>query len=449
MIEIDKSKIFNTFVDHISDGIYVVDKNMKIVFINQRARQLFNIDPDDFSMIGKHCHDFSKGFLCSFTGSLCKTVKDGIEFENIQIKVVIGDIKEKILLHSSKKILDGDNNIIGAISIIKALINTEILYTVLPNEIGFQNIIGKNIKMLDMFHSIKQVAPTDASVLLLGESGTGKELVCEAIHKLSARKEGPLIKINCSALSENILESELFGHVKGSFTGALRDKVGKFELAQSGTIFLDEIGEINDKVQIKLLRVLQEKEIEKVGDNKTIKINARIIAATNRDLRKALTQKFFREDLYYRLSVFPISVPPLRQRIDDIAYLTEHLIRKYAKIHNKNIIIPLSIQDIFKRYSWPGNVRQLEHTIEYAIIKSKDETITFNDLPSDITESGQLFLSKEENNPENYPDADESKVLMALEQFKWNKSRTAQSLGIGRTTLWRLMKKYEIEDNDK
>lgn len=308
-----------------------------------------------------------------------------------------------------------------------------------------REMVGKSASMVQIFQLINQVAPTKAGILISGESGTGKELVANAIHAQSPRKVAPLIKVHCAALSESLLESELFGHEKGSFTGATGQRKGRFELADGGTIFLDEIGEINQSVQIKILRVLQEKAFERVGGEKTITVDVRTIAATNRDLKAEVAQGRFREDLYYRLNVVNIALPPLRERVEDIPLLAAKYLKATALEHGKNIQgwHPKAAA-ILRTYSWPGNVRELRNVIESAVILSKGTYIGVEDLPPELNERGDgnrivvpLGISIAEV---------EKRVIRAnLNAFNGNKSRTSKVLGIGRKTLHRKIHDYGME----
>jgi two-component system response regulator AtoC len=286
-------------------------------------------------------------------------------------------------------------------------------------------------------------------VLIRGENGTGKELIAHAIHYNSTRAKGPLVKVNCGVLSEGVLESELFGHVKGAFTGAHRDKMGRFEMAHGGTIFLDEIGDISLNMQVKLLRVIQEKEFERVGGNETIKVDVRIIAATNRNLEEAIAEKKFREDLYYRLNVIPIVVPPLRERKDDIPLLVDHFIKKFNTDFNKSIqgVDEEALQALMA-YDWPGNIRELENVLERAIVLSRSDLLTVKDFPETIG------VQKRQNNHFSYVEGQQLNELVeefektiieqALEKYNGNKLRTAEKLGIHRSTFMSKLKKYGI-----
>jgi len=316
----------------------------------------------------------------------------------------------------------------------------------LREKFSFENIIGRSGAMQEVFRLVEKVAKGDTTVLLRGESGTGKELIAQAIHHNSPRADKPFVAVNCAALPETLLESELFGYEKGAFTGADRRKPGRFELAGEGTIFLDEIGDIPPSIQVKLLRVLQTKQMERLGGTESIPVRARVIAATNRDLEKALREGTFREDLYYRINVFPIFIPPLRERKEDIPDFVEHFTKKFA-----GQVVPLEPQamEALMRYHWPGNVRELENVIERALILSGGEKIRLEDLPPhiaaphpppahwDIPDRG-LSLEEVERNL----------IRKALEKAQGNKSRAAQLLGITRRRLYSMMERFGIPIQD-
>lgn len=310
----------------------------------------------------------------------------------------------------------------------------------------YSSIIGKSSKVSQLMEIINQVAPTKASVLITGESGTGKELVSDAIYSLSSRVGKPFVKVHCAALSESLLESELFGHEKGAFTGAAKEKKGRFELADGGTIFLDEIGEINAQTQIKLLRVLQEKEFERVGGEKTIKVDVRVICATNRNLEDEVKKGNFREDLYYRLNVVHISVPPLRERKEDIDMLALSFLKEFNEEDGKKIegFTKAARKALFS-YSWPGNVRELKNAIESAVVLAKGNMIDTDDLPSSILDDGK----KEElviTLPVTMEEVEKKVIYSTIDYFEGNKSKAADELKIGRKTLYRKLEEFE-KDN--
>jgi PAS domain S-box-containing protein len=315
------------------------------------------------------------------------------------------------------------------------------------------NIIGKSRPMRQVFTAIEAAAASEATVLIQGESGTGKELVAGAIHFNSDRKQGPLVAVNCSALSETLLESELFGHVRGAFTGALRDRPGRFEEAAGGTVFLDEIGELNPSIQVKLLRVLQEREVERVGDSKKIKIDIRIVAATHQDLYQKVQQGHFREDLYYRLKVFPIHLPALKDRREDIPLLVSHFIHVMNGKTGKRITnLSQEALRLFLSYPWPGNVRELENAIEHAFVLRNRDQIIISDLPVEIR-----HLEYESSGKNMPPDPcqikparrsrkkmTQERLVELLTMHEWNKAAVARDLGLSHTAIWKYMKKWAI-----
>ena len=310
---------------------------------------------------------------------------------------------------------------------------------------SFQDfIIGKSRAMKSIFEKIIKVAPTDSTVLITGESGTGKELVAKAIHAYSERKHREFVAVDCSSLVETLLESELFGHVKGSFTGAYQTKHGLFELANNGTFFFDEISNLSPKIQAKLLRVIQEREFMKVGDQKKIKLDIRIISASNKDLQNSIRQGTFREDLYYRLSVVPLRLPPLRKRKEDIPLLTEHFLQKYSKKVKRSVPeISPEAMDILIEHNWPGNVRELEHTIERILILEDSDIIRTRDLPSFISQrEGEFQMFSEE--ALSLQELEKKYIRFILRKTKGKKMDAANILGINRKTLGLKIKKYEL-----
>lgn len=310
---------------------------------------------------------------------------------------------------------------------------------------NFSNIIGKSTELKQVFEVVSQVAPTKASVLITGESGVGKELIADAIHNFSGRKEKPLVKVHCAALTESLLESELFGHEKGSFTGAVSRKRGRFELAHMGTIFLDEIGEINPNVQVKILRVLQEKRFERVGGEETIMVDARVVAATNKDLKAEIENGRFREDLYYRLNVVNIHVPPLRERKEDIPLLAAAFIKEFAAENAKPVEgIDSKARSMLYNYSWPGNIRELRNTIESAVVMCKGSIIMPDDLPPGVMRDSDNDVIRIAVGS-SLAEAEQEIIRSTLSANNGNKSKTAAVLGIGRKTLHRKLSEYGVE----
>ncbi len=310
----------------------------------------------------------------------------------------------------------------------------------LEDRYRFENIIAKSSKMQRVIEVIRVVAKSNATILITGESGTGKELVARAVHSQSDRRSKPFVAVSCAALPESLLESELFGHEKGSFTGAYAQKKGKFEFANGGTLFLDEIGEMSANIQVHLLRVLEEKEFTRVGGNETIRVDVRVISATNKDLRRAIEKQEFREDLYYRLNVVNIELPPLRERKEDIPLLAEHFLHKFAAENRKEVteFSPEVIESLLA-YDWPGNIRELENSIERAIILSRDSSITSADLPQEnVSLVGSASLGK------NLKEVEKTHILNVLRETGENYSEAARILGVSRMTLYNKAKEYGL-----
>jgi DNA-binding NtrC family response regulator len=302
--------------------------------------------------------------------------------------------------------------------------------------------MGKSQVMQTLFELIENVSQSSAPVMIQGESGTGKELVARAIHEAGPRKDKPFIKVNCAALNENLLESELFGHVKGSFTGADRDRTGRFEAAHEGTIFLDEIGDIPMITQVKLLRVLEEKKIERVGDHHPITIDVRIITATNKNLEELVRQEKFREDLYFRINVFPLSCPPLYRRREDIPTIIQHFIRQNATNSDKRILgVTPEAMEVLSAYDWPGNIRELRNAIDYAFVLCPGGGIGVEHLPPKIIENTDACPAK--NGSKSLPDR--KQLIQTLRQTGWNQSETARKLGVSRVTVWKRMQQFGVK----
>ncbi len=335
----------------------------------------------------------------------------------------------------------------------KSLVNqNRLLRTEVTSKYSFDNIMGKSPQMQQIFELVQTVAGRKATVLITGESGTGKELIAKAIHYNSLRREGPFIRINCAALPEGLVESELFGHEKGSFTGAVRQSRGRFELADGGTLLLDEISEISLHLQGKLLRVLQEREFERVGSGIPIQVDVRIIATSNRDLKKRIKDGQFREDLFYRLNVVPIHIAPLRERKEDIPSLAEHFLKKYNRENNCHIQgISPKVFESFMEYRWPGNVRELENYIERAVVTAKSRTLTPRDFPKELS-FGRIDMPTEEIKVgSTVHDAERKLILRTLKAQNGNRTKTAEILGISTRTLRNKLQEYGVKDaaNDK
>ncbi len=356
------------------------------------------------------------------------------------------------IIKNAAVIKDGDNVVVGGVETLtdctELLAKDQVIFSLrreLSIEDSFHGIIGKSPVMSKVFDIITNAARSEAPVIIYGESGTGKEMAAAAIHKLGSRFNGPFIKVNCAALNESLLESELFGHVKGSFTGADRTRIGRFEAASGGNIFLDEIGDMPLSTQVKLLRVLQENEIEKVGDNRPVSIDVRVITATNKDLKMLMNEGRFRDDLYYRIGVIPILMPSLRERRDDIPLLVDAFINRIRLKTRKKINgIDKKAMEALIAHDWPGNVRELMNAIEYAFVLCTDGDIMPDHLPAVVIDKPQTFSPiKHKTQLQRIPDKKE-RILEALKRTGGNKSEAARILGVSRVTLWKWLKAYDI-----
>jgi two-component system response regulator HydG len=320
----------------------------------------------------------------------------------------------------------------------------------LNEKFGFEGVIGNSSAMHAVVAKLRQIAPTSASVLITGESGTGKELAAKALHVNGPRKNKPFVPLNCAELSENVLESELFGHVKGAFTGADRDRIGRFQYANGGTLFMDEIGDMPIAIQIKLLRVLESGEIVRVGTNEPVKVNVRLISATNRDLAEAINEGKFRQDLYHRLKVVSVKLPPLRERREDIPLLIDHFLKEFTASHGKTItVITPAVRKTIMAYSWPGNVRELKNTIESMVVLDSDGQLDLDDMTEDL----QAFTSSAKGDGPSGVDSlvgqsleeiEKHYILETLKRCNGNREEAARQLGIGERTLYRKLKEYNL-----
>jgi PAS domain S-box-containing protein len=456
--ELQHNEFVKLLLESIGDGIFVLDTHGIIIGWNPAMEKITGFSAD--AVTGKSCKimSFSQCFGkdCPTGMKDCGILKSG----KVEPTECLLRHKKGHLLSVSKNarvIKDNNHNIIGiveAVTDLTELKNARLKIEEATRRLGELNrlggIIAKSQVMQNVFTFIKASAATDTTILIQGESGTGKELVAGAIHSIGERREKPMVIVNCSALSESLLESELFGHVKGAFTGANQDRIGRFEQADGGTIFLDEIGEITPYIQVKLLRVLQQKEIERVGESKKRKTDIRIIAATNKDLKSLVDSGKFREDLFYRLKVFPIYLPPLRNRKEDIPLLLDHFIRiSNQKLKIKVKGISKSALKALMDYSWPGNIRELANAVEHAFVLCSDRQIEVSDLPLEIRDPCPLSAEKQEPPARLEPYQPElvltrEKLMGLLENSDWNKAEVARQIGKSRASVWKYMKKWGI-----
>ena len=441
----EKNKIAS-IINSLADGVFTVDRELRIISFNKGMEILTGLKESD--VIGRACREILHADNCTGNCPFLYTLKNGYGLANVMERIAGKDGNVIPVLISTAFLKDGAQDI-GLIATVRDASEIEKLKKEINDRYNFSNIIGKSVSIQQIFELIETLGDTDCTVLIEGESGTGKELVARAIHHESARRNRPFVKVNCSAIVEGLFESELFGHVKGAFTGAIKDKIGKFELADGGTIFLDEIGEMPMALQSKLLRVIQDKEFEKVGDTKTVKVDVRVIAATNRNLKDEIKTSNFREDLYYRLCIIPIKMPPLRERKEDIPLLVNHFMEKCSlKISNKQKIneITSAALSALIDYNWPGNIRELENAIEHAYIRSKTNRIENEALPRSITGSGLKEIESTIAGEVKGEEMEKLQIKALLEKYSGNKTRIAKDLGLSRTTLWRRFKKHNLSE---
>ena len=432
-------------LDSIADGVFTVDSQWRITSFNKAAEKITGIMAKE--ALGRYCWDVFRANICESNCSLRQTMETGEPITNRPV-FIVNSRGERVPLSISTAILrDERGRLIGGVETFRDLTIVEELRKELEGRRSFFDIISKNPEMHKLFWMLEQVAERDTTVLLLGESGTGKELFAKAIHSLSPRKNAPFVTINCGAIPDTLLESELFGYKAGAFTDARKDKPGKVAVAKGGTLFLDEIGDISPAIQAKLLRLLQEKTYEPLGETRSCKADVRIVAATNKDLEKLVQQGKFRADLYYRINVVKLVLPPLRERKDDIPLLAQHFVRKFNSLSGRNIrgLSPEALAALMT-HDFPGNVRELENIIEYASITCKDQIIGVEHLPDYLQYNHRLGPKMGEGRGvRSLESLERAFINDALRRHSYSRKATAAYLGIHPTTLWRKMKRLGIQ----
>lgn len=432
-----------TILNSLAEGVITVDKEFKITFINEAASQMTGFQKDE--VIGKVCKNVFKSEYCSENCPIARILKFGKSIFDFDSQIECKNSIPIPIRLNAALLRDESDNPAGGVITFRDLSVLKKIEGMLKQESNFHGMVSNSKSMKEIFTLIEQISDSDAPVLITGETGTGKELVANAIQELSKRNKNKYVKVNCSVIPDNLLASELFGHAKGAYTDALKERVGRFELADGGTIFLDEIGEMPLQMQPQILRVVQDGTFERLGESITKTVDVRIITATNKILEKAIYEGKFREDLFYRLNVIHINLPPLRKRIDDIPLLANHFLKKFTLIYRKDIpYIEDETINHLMAWHWPGNVRELENAIEYAVIRNKpDKSLCICAFPAKIREN--IFCSQKNNVIPNAQLPFENKSLLELlNQHKWNKTKVAKILGIDRTTLWRKLKAMGI-----
>ncbi len=442
----------------IPDAILTVDTDLRVIETNKSLESLCGLGKD--IDLGTRLDQMRGTAPCGCLDILRSTLATRRPVKERRMECAVGN--GQVLVANSAPLVDSDGNFSGAVLVMRDITRLEELEKTLLERATFRNIVGKSEPMQRVYILLEHLADADATVLVTGESGTGKELVADAVHYGGKRASGPLIKVNCSALSENLLESELFGHVRGAFTGASADKAGRFQAAEGGTVLLDEIGDLSQGIQLKLLRFLESREFERVGDSRTLKADVRVVAATNVDLLAKVRQGLFREDLYYRLKVMVIALPALRERREDIPLLTDHFLARFGQAMGKHFSgLSPEVTALFMTHHWPGNVRELKHALEHAAILCPGGEMGMEHLPRDLAEPrppGQVRKGRTQEGRAPFAsaatrttapgDADREALLAALERTAWNKAKAARLLGIGRCTLYRRLDRLGIADPD-
>jgi len=443
MYKREKIKL-RTILDNIPSGVYTVDREMTLLSFNRSLERITGYRAEE--VIGKRCSEVLRSDFCEAGCPLKRSIRTEETLRGVEVNLRSKDGTVIPIASSTAILRDETGQPIGGICSFRDLSQHRFVPVTAGQVREFQGMLSKNHRLHEIFDLIETVADADANVLIEGESGTGKELVARAIHRLSPRASMPFLGVNCASLNENLMESELFGHVRGAFTGAMKDRIGRFEMARGGTLFLDEVSEIGPHLQAKLLRVLQEREYQRVGETESRKADVRVISATNRQLKEQIAGGSFRDDLYYRLNVVSISLPPLRDRKEDIPALADHFLNRMAgrSRDRARSFSPLAMQALLE-YAWPGNVRELENAVERAKICSRGEMIEESALPAEIRHRGAGARRAGET-PTGMPaDGEAERLREVLARCRWNRRTAAEQLGISRVTLWRKMKSLGIE----
>ena len=440
-IVLERDKL-DAILNSITDGVFTIGKDWRILSFNRAAERITGTTANE--AVGQYCRDIFKSDTCLEACPLRRTLDTGKPLYDVEIEIVAEDGRKIPIGVSTALLYNVDGTVIGGVETFRDLSKVKELTEALEGRYSFHNLIGKSKPMQELYDLLENVAGSDATVLIQGESGTGKELVARAIHYNGVRKDRPFIAVNCAALPEQLLESELFGHEKGAFTGAVRQKLGRFEWADGGTLFLDEVAEMSPMLQAKLLRVLDRREFERVGGTETVRVDVRIIAATNRNLMEAVEQGTFRRDLYYRLNVVSVVLPPLSERQEDIPLLVDHFIRQCNAKTGKSIQgISQEAMRVLMDYPWPGNVRELENAIEHAFVRCAGGMLSAEHLPPDLRPERPTVDEVLERRD---PLAENEKVLIqrVLQNVQGHRGRAAEMLDVSRPTLWRKMKKHGL-----
>ncbi len=435
-----KSSDARFILDSVADGVFAVDRDWRITYFNKAAERITGFSREE--AMGQHCYNIFRASCCQEGCVLRQSMETGRDITGLRIDILDRSNKEKPISVSTAVLKDSSGDVTGGVEIFRDISVVEELRREIKKTYRFRDMVSKNHRMQEIFSLIPDVAASRASVLIQGPTGSGKELLARAIHFESARADNPFVKVNCGALPDTLLESELFGHVAGAFTDAKASRKGRFELADGGTIFLDEIGDVSPAMQVRLLRVLQEGAFEPVGSSESIAVDVRVISATHRDLKELAAGGGFRDDLFYRINTVVLNIPPLRERLEDLPLLVEEFLDKFNSLTGKSVrSVSPATMEILMGHEWPGNIRELEHVIEHAFVLVKGETVRPEHLPPGLRADGPASLLAPIERSER------SAILDALEENAFDRAKTSQQLGISRTTLWRKMKRYGIQSS--
>ena len=441
----DLQKIYsNIILDSIADGVFTVDENMKITSFNSAAEKIVGIKKDE--AIGQFCFEVLRANICEKSCALKCSLKTGKRTIDKRVTILKADGNEIPVSISTSILKDEKGKFVGGVESFRDLSTIEELKKIIKKGYTFEDIVSKNHEILKIFDTLPIISQSESTVLIQGSSGTGKELFARAVHKLSGRKDGPFIAINCGALPDTLLESELFGYVKGAFTDAKKDKPGRFALAKGGSIFLDEVESLPLSIQVKLLRVLQEREFEPLGSTAPVKADVRVIAATKEDLAKLVKEKTFRDDLFYRLNVVKIYLPPLIKRREDIPLLVNYFIERFNKRMGKTIeSVSPEVLELLLQYDYQGNVRELENIIEHSCVMCQEIEIELKHLPPEMNvQKKEDIKNKPVELLSPFQNVECKLILDTLEKNNGSKTKTAKELKLHRATLYRKMKKYNL-----
>ncbi len=435
---------FDPILDSIADGVFTVDRDWNIMSFNRAAERITGTSRDE--AVGSKCWEVFHADVCERECLLKKTLKTNKPCTNRTVRIVNREGQSIPISISTAILTDAEGRMIGGVETFRDLSEIEELRKEIAGKHTHYDIITRNHRLLSILNTLPAIAETDSPVLVLGESGTGKELLAKAIHGLSGRSKGPFVAVNCGALPENLLESELFGYKKGAFTDAKSDKPGRFDRARGGTLFLDEIGDLRKSVQVKLLRVLQEHVYEPLGSTEPVRSDVRIIAATNRDLGRMVETGEFRSDLFYRIHVMPLTLPPLRERTDDIPLLVDHFVSHYATVYRKSIgSVAPDAMALLMSHTYPGNIRELENVLQHAFVLCPGGTIEKRHLPEYFMHPAAASAADPAGADQSWETFERRRITEALERNRFHRAQTARELGIHPATLWRKMKRLGID----